>query len=105
MVLSNIWKKIKDFFIGIVLGLLAFVLIFKKDNIQPISEERKEEKRDELQNTPARELVDRSHDPVRLRARIEQIDAEYRESVRDQTRRRLLGAGSAGTPSNDGGGS
>lgn len=91
------------FAIGILTGaLLARKPTAKKDGD---AEKAKEEKKDEIESTPADALVSDADNADELRADKERIKADFRERIRHRLNEELHRLGSLGADSDSGTGS
>ena len=68
------------------LGLLTGALLVRKKDVQKTAdaEKAKEDKKNEIENTPAADLVSRADNTGRLRAEKDGFKSDFRERIRNR---------------------
>ena len=89
------------------LGVLTGALLFRKPKAEKDgeAEKAKEEKKNEIESTPADALVSDADNADELRADKERIKADFRERIRHRLNEELHRLGSLGADSDSGTGS
>lgn len=89
------------------IGILTGALLFRKSKAEKDgdAEKAKEEKKDEIESTPADTLVSDADNADELRAGKERIKADFRERIRYRLNEELHRLGSLGADSDSGTGS